>query len=80
VWGLLAELAEASSILISHRLFVDCTLDNVHLSPLKNHQLYWGNAKVGNGHRLYYRMLMGEERTESGMIMSPEELRVLRKG
>jgi hypothetical protein len=44
---------------MSYRLFVDCTLDNVHLSPLKSNQLYWGDSRIGNGHRLYYRVMMG---------------------
>lgn len=63
-------MAEASHILMNHGIFIDCNVNNIHLSPLRNYELYWGNAKVGNSHREYYQMLMGE-RVNNRKIMAP---------
>lgn len=63
-------MTEASNILMNHGIFIDCNVNNVHLSPLRNYELYWGSAKVGNGHRPYYQTLMGEN-VDKKTILAP---------
>lgn len=52
-------LTQAATILMNHGLYLDFNMQNVHISPLKIVQVYWGNAKIGNGHRLYYQQILG---------------------
>lgn len=54
LWDLLQCLFQAVSVLANFGLFLDLNFKNVQLSPLQKVEVYWGNVKVGNGHRSFY--------------------------
>jgi hypothetical protein len=59
LWQMIGGLTQAATILMNHGLYLDFNMQNVHISPLKIVQVYWGNTKIGNGHRLYYQQILG---------------------
>lgn len=61
LWDLLKCLFQAITVLTNFGLFLDLNFKNVQYSPLQKIEVYWGNAKVGNGHRVYYQQVSSEK-------------------
>jgi len=53
-------MAETSTLLTSRGVYLDFSLDNIQLSPMRNMQAYWGDVKAGNAHRQFYRKMLKE--------------------